>query len=52
MKALDNIRIADFSHVMAGPFASHYLRLMGAEVVKVEAPGRGDAMRDYGGDRR
>jgi crotonobetainyl-CoA:carnitine CoA-transferase CaiB-like acyl-CoA transferase len=52
VKALDNIRIADFSHVMAGPFASHYLRLMGAEVVKVEAPGRGDAMRDYGGDRR
>jgi CoA:oxalate CoA-transferase len=52
MKALEGIRVADFSHVMAGPFATHFMRLMGAEIVKVEAPGRGDAMRDYGPDRR
>ncbi len=49
---LEGIRIADFSHVMAGPYATHLLRLMGAEVIKVEAPGRGDAMRYYGADRR
>ncbi len=52
MQPLEGIRIADFSHVMAGPFASHLLRLMGAEVIKVESPGRGDAMRYYGYDRR
>lgn len=50
MKALEGIRVADFSHVMAGPFASHFLCAMGAEVIKIEAPGRGDPMRDYGPD--
>ncbi len=49
---LDGIRVADFSHVMAGPFATHLLRLLGADVIKIEAPGRGDAMRNYGPDRR
>jgi crotonobetainyl-CoA:carnitine CoA-transferase CaiB-like acyl-CoA transferase len=51
-KPLEGIRVADFSHVMAGPYASHLLRLLGAEVIKVEAPDRGDAMRYYGNDRR
>jgi CoA:oxalate CoA-transferase len=49
---LDGIRVADFSHVMAGPYATHLLRLLGAEVIKIEAPGKGDAMRYYGTDRR
>jgi len=48
---LAGIRIADFSHVMAGPYASHLLRLMGAEVIKIE-PKQGDNFRNYGGDRR
>lgn len=44
---LKGYRVADFSHVMAGPFCSHFLSLLGAEVVKIESL-RGDAMRDYG----
>jgi CoA:oxalate CoA-transferase len=50
MKPLQGVRVADFSHVMAGPFASHFLCAMGADVIKVETPGRGDPMRDYGPD--
>ena len=51
-RPLDGIRVADFSHVMAGPYATHLLNLLGAEVIKVEAPSRGDALRYYGNDRR
>lgn len=43
---LEGIRVADFSHVVAGPLATHFLRLLGAEVIKVEPPS-GDVLRNY-----
>jgi crotonobetainyl-CoA:carnitine CoA-transferase CaiB-like acyl-CoA transferase len=47
---LTGFQIADFSHVMAGPFCSHFLRMLGAEVTKVESSA-GDALRNYGPNR-
>jgi crotonobetainyl-CoA:carnitine CoA-transferase CaiB-like acyl-CoA transferase len=44
-QALRGVRVLDFSHVIAGPFATHYLAQMGAEVTKVEKPGGNDVMR-------
>jgi crotonobetainyl-CoA:carnitine CoA-transferase CaiB-like acyl-CoA transferase len=44
-QALRGVRVLDFSHVIAGPFATFQLAQMGAEVTKVEKPGGGDVMR-------
>jgi crotonobetainyl-CoA:carnitine CoA-transferase CaiB-like acyl-CoA transferase len=45
--ALEGLRVLDLSRVLAGPFCGMLLGDMGAEIIKVETPGKGDDARDY-----
>lgn len=45
---LDGLRVVDLSRVLAGPYCSMCLGDMGADVVKVEQPGKGDDTRRFG----
>lgn len=44
-QAFSGVRIIDFTQVLAGPFATQQLALLGAEIIKIEQPGHGDQTR-------
>src|SRR5438874_12122622 len=46
---LAGVRVVELGTLLAGPFAGRLLGDMGAEIIKVEAPGKPDPLRDWGG---
>lgn len=49
-KPFAGVRVLDFSHVLAGPFCTYQLAILGAEVIKIESPVKPDMMREAGPD--
>jgi succinyl-CoA---D-citramalate CoA-transferase len=50
-RPLDDIRVLELGAFLAGPFCGQLLADFGAEVIKVEPPGKGDPMREWGRHR-
>lgn len=49
--SLSGIRVVEMGTLVAGPFCGQQLADHGAEIIKIEQPGRGDPMRDWGQER-
>jgi crotonobetainyl-CoA:carnitine CoA-transferase CaiB-like acyl-CoA transferase len=47
-RPLHGVRVLDLTNVLAGPYCSYQLMLLGAEIVKIERPGDGDLARSLG----
>ena len=45
---LSGITVVDLSRILAGPYCTHLMAELGARVIKVEPPGKGDDAREYG----
>lgn len=50
MRPFEGVKILDCTHVLAGPFASYQLGVLGADVIKIEDPNEPDQSRESGSD--
>ena len=48
---LEGVRMIEFGQLLAGPYCASLMGDFGAEVIKVEAPPKGDPMREWGRER-
>jgi crotonobetainyl-CoA:carnitine CoA-transferase CaiB-like acyl-CoA transferase len=50
MRPFEGMKVVDLTHVLAGPFCTYQMALLGADVIKIEDPRDGDYMRRRGSD--